>query len=510
MRTGRIWVTLLMLNVVLSGAAPASAAGKLLLSAVDAKTGKPVGFRLHLRNEKGIPVKIPKLPAWGDHVSVPGSVQLELFRGNYFFEIDHGPEFLNFTGHFTINDGADDEKTVELKRAADMPGEGWWSGDLDVRRPQRELETAMAADDVHVVPLTTWTNRKTEWQKAPLPKEIVVPFDENRYFHWLGGYDDRTGGPIAVFNLSRPAQLPTIPKDLLPLLGPLAELKVANPAMWLDVAHPNAWDLPILLARGQVDSYRILPSYLQRTKVDFTPQGKPFDKSLYVGLEGPARFAADVYFHMLNCGLRVVPSAGSGSGIVPNPVGYNRVYVQVDPSALSYETWWEGIRRGRATVTNGPLMRPQANGQPPGAQFAAAEGESLELNIAMNLTTRDPIDYVEIVQNGRVIRSVRLRDWAQNGGRFPTVTFTESGWCLIQARCVLPNTYRTAISAPWYVIVGGQERVSKASAQFFLDWLEERATALKIADQEQRAAAEAIIAETRAFWQKMVAKANVP
>jgi hypothetical protein len=180
--------------VSVASAEIAEGAGKLLLNVVDAEAGRMLPFRLHLRTEKGVPVKLPKLPNWHDHASVPGSVQLELFRGNYFFEIEHGPEFENATGYFTINDGADDEKTVTLKRAADMPKEGWWSGDLDVRRPQRELELAMQADDVHVVPLTTWSNRKSDWIKTPPPKQVVVSYGDDRFYHWLAGSEDRTGG----------------------------------------------------------------------------------------------------------------------------------------------------------------------------------------------------------------------------------------------------------------------------------------------------------------------------
>ncbi|HAK94366.1 MAG TPA: hypothetical protein DCM87_05035 [Planctomycetes bacterium] len=50
------------------------------------------------------------------------------------------------------------------------------------------------------------------------------------------------------------------------------------------------------------------------------------------------------------------PSAGSASGVLPNPVGYNRVYVHVD-GELTYAKWWEGLQAGRAFVTNGPLLR---------------------------------------------------------------------------------------------------------------------------------------------------------
>ena len=34
-----------------------------------------------------------------------------------------------------------------------------------------------------------------------------------------------------------------------------------------------------------------------------------------------------MYYHVLNCGLRIPPVAGSGSGTNDNPVGTNRVYV---------------------------------------------------------------------------------------------------------------------------------------------------------------------------------------
>ena len=41
--------------------------------------------------------------------------------------------------------------------------------------------------------------------------------------------------------------------------------------------------------------------------------------------------------------LRIPPSAGSGSGEAPNPVGYNRVYVHLDGD-FSYQSWWKNFR----------------------------------------------------------------------------------------------------------------------------------------------------------------------
>ncbi|MCE9607871.1 MAG: hypothetical protein K8U03_23550 [Planctomycetia bacterium] len=489
-------------------------AGKLLLRVVDAASNQPVPFRLHLKNEKGIAVKVPKLPFWHDHVVVPGTVQLELFRGNYFFEIDHGPEYQTANGYFTINDGADDEKTVTLKRIVDMGAGDWWAGDLDIRRPQREVELAMQADELHIAPLTTWTNRRNDWAKTKLPKQIVATFDRNRFYQLMAGLDDRNGGPLALLNLPEPLPLSggagTEGQPLLPLMPQLGELKSQHKALWVDVAHPGAWDLPILLAQGKVDSYRVLASFLQRDKVDTAWQGRPFDKSIYRGYAGPARFAQDVYFHMLNVGLRVVPSAGSGSGTVGNPAGYNRTYVWVEKDSLSYDAWWESFKAGMVVVTNGPLIQPRADGKKPGAVFTGPAGAPVTLEMAMDLATRDRIAYVEVIQNGKILHNVPLRDWAKEGGRFPTTVFHESGWCLIRAQCENETTYRAALTAPWYVEIDGKTRVSRNSAQFFLDWLEERAAQLKLTDAKERQVADTQIAEARSFWRKLVDGANAP
>ena len=44
------------------------------------------------------------------------------------------------------------------------------------------------------------------------------------------------------------------------------------------------------------------------------------------------------------------------------------MYVHVE-SPFSYERWWESFRAGRVTITNGPLLQPSVQGQPPGATF---------------------------------------------------------------------------------------------------------------------------------------------
>ena len=264
----------------------------------------------------------------------------------------------------------------------------------------------------------------------------------------------------------------------------------------------------MLVAAGQVDSIEIAHANLCREEViDNEGDGKPRDRKLFPGVAGNARWSQEIYFKLLDCGLRIPPSAGSGSGEAPNPVGYNRMYVHVD-GPFDYEKWWQGLRAGRVTVTNGPLLLPRVQGQLPGYVFQAAEGETAELEIALTLSTRQPISYLEIVKNGQVEHTVRLDEY-QKTGKLPKVRFDRSGWFLVRAVTDLPKTYRFAMTGPYYVEVGYRRRISRSAVQFFLDWVYERARQIqKIEDPAERGAVLDAHREARDFWQELLEKAT--
>ena len=212
------------------------------------------------------------------------------------------------------------------------------------------------------------------------------------------------------------------------------------------------------------------------------------------------RYTMDVYFKLLECGLRIPPSAASGSGIGPNPVGYNRMYVFVE-SEFTYDRWWEAFRAGRVTITNGPLLQPSVDGFPPGHVFEITKGEATEFEIGLTLSTRKPISYLEIVKNGEIVESIPFDEYAKSG-RLPKLPFDDSGWFLIRAVTDLPKTYRFAMTAPYYVVADGKPRVNPEAVQFFIDWLYERARQLtKLPDTPQRKALLEYHRQGRDFWQ---------
>ncbi len=185
---------------------PASllASGQLEIRVVDRDTGQPLAVRMHLKNAKGTPVKPPGVPSLGDHFVIDGKIILHLPNGGYEFLVERGPEYLERNGHFQIDNFADDNKTIDMKRFVDMAKEGWYSGDLDVDRPQKEIELLMHADDLHVVPLITWSNKKNPWLKQPLPKVPITQFDGTFFYSLLGGELTSPGNTLRVFGLDKP------------------------------------------------------------------------------------------------------------------------------------------------------------------------------------------------------------------------------------------------------------------------------------------------------------------
>ena len=500
-----LWAAAVLLLVAVPAARlRAARRGVLTLTVHDKATGRPLAARMHLRNARGRPVLPKGTIRWKDHFVFDGTVRLELRPGRYTFELEHGPEYRLFSGHFTLEDKADEARTVELERFVDMADEGWWSGDLHIHRKPEEMELLVRAEDLHVAPLITWWNRRNQWADRSLPDPLRVEFRGRRWVHWMAGEDEREGGALLYFNLPRPLPIAAAGGEFPCSAAFLAQARRID-SVHVDIEKPFWWDVPLWLATGQVDSIGLAHNHFWRDRMlDNEAWGKPRDKKRYRSPFGTAWWSFDIYYHVLNSGIRLPPSAGSASGVHPNPVGYNRVYVHCDD--FSYDNWFNNLRAGQVVVTNGPMLRVRASGELPGHVFYGTAGEELELPITMKLSTREKIAYVEIIKNGVVDQRVALR---KPHRKSPVVRFRESGWFLVRVVGDHPKTLRFASTGPFYVEFEGKPRISRASCRFFLDWLTERARRLprEPADEFQKIIP--YYRQARDFWRKRLSDATV-
>lgn len=473
--------------------------GKVVDIAVT-EQGRPVPFRIHLQDPAGRPVKAPGAPFWKDHFVAEGSVAVTLPPGEYPAEIERGPEHEAWSG--VIKTDGDKGLRVDLKRIANLAGEGWWSGDLHVHRPLADVERLMKAEDLHVAPVITWWNDRDPWNGQEIPKEHGFRFDGNRFYTNTAGEDEREGGALMYYGLTKPLAIRGAAREHPSPAQFLLQAKT-TPGVHVDIEKPFWWDVPTWLATGNVDTIGLAVNHMCRsTMLAGEAWGKPRPADRLPPPLGVGYWVQEIYYHILNAGLRIPPSAGSASGVLPNPVGYNRVYVHLDGD-LSYERWMEGLRAGRSFVTNGPLLRVKANGELPGHVFRSEKSLSLELTAALD--GRDPVSAIEIVRNGRVERRVPVKEVL---GR---IEFASSGWFLVRCIADNPKTFRFASTAPYYVEIGDSgPRISRASAQFFVDWIDERMARvpLKLKDERQLDEVLKWHRDAKEWWSRLASRAN--
>ncbi|WP_339908120.1 hypothetical protein [Symmachiella dynata] len=191
---------------------------EVVINVVETATEAAVPCRVHLKDSAGEAVLSEALPSYRDHFVCPGTATLDLPAGEYTYEVERGPEYVAATGMFTVVDGAKNNVAITIARITDMAAAGWWSGELHVHRDVQDIELLMQAEDLHIAPVITWWNNRNLWKDQAVPEQLLVRFDGSRFYHLMAGEDEREGGALLYFNLTRP----------LPIIGATREF----PCRW--------------------------------------------------------------------------------------------------------------------------------------------------------------------------------------------------------------------------------------------------------------------------------------
>jgi hypothetical protein len=447
----------------------------------------------------------------GGAITFDGEITLELRKGAYTFDMMSGPEFQTRQGHFTIDRHAEDAKQIDFSRIVDMQREGWWAGDLDVQYPLEQMRLLMEAEHVDFAPVLTHENiqgkckafrdRSRQLLGLGAGSEMASEMTTPLFGRW-SVLDRRRGGGLLFFGEAVPESVCDMRQQGPSLLcmGDGVQAKGHRVAL-----TPFAWDLPVWLASGNLDAIGLIHRHsLAGETVDNEAWGMKRDRAFFPGKLGNGRWSEAIYHHVLECGLHVPPAAGSGAGSVNTFLGANRAHVHCGKT-FSHDEWWQGLCAGKVIVTNGPLLRVQVEGQPPGACFSVAEGESRDFQIGLNLSfySKSPVEYLEIIKNGQVEYQVRLDQLAKKKGRLPELSFAESGWFLVRAMTINSKVYQYASTGPYYVEVDSSRRISRKSVQFFRAWLDQASEKFQGNEPVQKQ-----IAEARPFWLNLLEQAN--
>ncbi len=328
---------------------------------------------------------------------------LKLPDGVYDITFRRGPESIAESRKVTVS-GKDAALEFKVKRWVDPAKLGWWSGDhhihaagcahysvptMGVHAP--DMARHCQGEDLKIGANLTWGpcfDYQKQFFTGTEDKESRFPF-LLRYDVEVSGFGSHKSGHLCLLKLKEQmypggdstAHWPTLCLNTLKwakkqgaLTGPAHSGWGLQPLAEGDPARGQQYKMGLPSATDDLPNYIVPPfngigacEYI----VDVThevegPAGKPVPAVDFLSMvDTPHTWELNIWYHTLNAGFRTRVSGETDFPcIYGERVGLGRAYVKLD-GRLSYDAWCEGIRSGRAYVSDGKshLMDFKANTQ---------------------------------------------------------------------------------------------------------------------------------------------------
>lgn len=399
-----------------------------------------------------------------------GDAEVEVPAGTTRIEALRGFEYRPATATVDVPAGGTQSVTLTLERLIDLPARGWYSGDTHLHDLHQGFGLSheafflqLVAEDVHV------TN-------------ALIHMDGTRI---MGRWEDLTGQPHP---LSTPTHILQYAQEFRGGLGHIGMIGIREFILpFVGGQGGTAYGQPALdnsyveRARAQGGLAGFMHPYI-------SPPDEPraaastliaMDVALGLGdfydigaLWSDELYSADFYYRILNAGFRM-PATGGTDNFADvwrdPPAGSDRTWARID-GPLTVQSWLDAVKAGRTTMSTGPVLLFEVNGQEPGAEIALDAGASARLPVSAEAVSIVPIDSLQIVVNGRVVHTAKVNDDPLHISFEGHVDVPQGGW--IAARVLGPaspyigDDYAFAHTSPVYVTVGGRKYVNAEDVAF--------------------------------------------
>ncbi len=444
--------------------------------------------------------------------SCSGQFSLDLPPGQAVVHVERGKEYLPLDQDVTIKPDETLRLRIELKRWIDMRKRGWYSADIHAHFCGRKLagfpdETDIAimeqtalADDVNFTPYLSFWNHLADFKEDNTPWPVAWPIwpgGLSRYadrdhlislanseIERIGGEPFHSVGALLILGMQSPLGLTrhdqTYPCDA----QLIRQVQRNSPFYVVDCDKPLWSENVVTAAFGLFTSAQLCHNHFRRADEDL-PVG--------YGMAGPINEEEkerdwggdeafwrnnEIYYRWLNCGFRLAVTGGTAMGVMSSPHGYNRTYARID-GPLTEEKYLRALQNGYTFATSGPMLFLTVDDQEPGDTFRLFDEQARKpLQVKVELLGIEPIDTLELVQNGQVIRQVNLKEVQPkpflNASLKMTIEPKRSGW--VAARAVYKNPtngrLRQAHTSPIYFIIDSRPIAFKKDAEYMMRWVD--------------------------------------
>jgi hypothetical protein len=427
-------------------------------------------------------------------VLLDGEGRYELPAGRYRLEAYRGLLWAPASREFELRAGEDAEVTLTLRPLEGDTARGWISGDDHIHL------TRAAEDDPTFL-------RWLEAEDLSVGNFLQLQRQADAAVQYGFGRDAEARGPGYSVRSGEEARSEFY--GHVNLLGPERLVRpVSIGTMYANT--PTAYPFPgRLFAEGRSLGAAVGYAHFDGSMKHST---LPLDLALggvdFIEIFQFGELKADRWYELLNAGFRVTGIAGSDfpanlSRFKPWPravplLGPERTLVKAEATKAgatgrsTFDAWVEGVRRGAVVVSNGPLLDLVVEGRGPGA-VVDLTASSKQIAGEVRAISHRPLETLEMVANGRVVRSIE-GDSRQTELRLSfTLPTTGSVWVAarVRARRQANEPVIQAHSNPVYLLRDRRPVHDRAARQAVAErWRRDvdyyRSGELVFADPEQR------------------------
>ena len=467
--------------------------GRIQVRVEDERTGKPTAARIYGVGSDGkfyapadaySRIAAPRMiRRVGEHVfHTGGEFTAEVPTGRMTIEAVKGFEYWPAAQDIEVKEGEVSTAVLRLKPMIDMAGKGWYSGSThahmnyggNLRNTLENMMMMARAEDLDIV-------------------NVLVANKDNRILdreHFVPG-----GGAHPVSKNDR---------DLVVIVG-----EEYRPLFWghtffiglrnhlispfttgyegtaLESLYPSNTDM-FRKARAQ----GAVTGYVHAFGGEGDPlegslggaKGFPVDAALgtidAVEWSSSSRATLRVWHHALNNDLRIAPVGGEDANTSLHRhtlIGSVRTYAYLGSNFTASE-WLDSIRAGRTFFTNGPLLEFRINQSTPGETLQLPPGGGT-VRLEAKVWSTVPLTKILIYHNGKVWKELPPNSDRTSANLQQEAVVSESGWYVLAAEGSPANSradpsYPQAVTNAIRVQVGDQKIRSRASAEYFMRWID--------------------------------------
>ena len=433
---------------------------------IDKKTGELLPSRVQVIDSGGEFVRpdksLVKVGPGESFFYSDGNFELEIGRGSARILVERGTEYIPAVVNCDIPVNGSQAVDITLDRWFELSTRGWHPGNTHIHydeketRPDERLQLDPRVEDLRMTAVSILQRWDLEYATNKYSPGVLTEFTSSHHYVECGeenrhnkgkGHDNSTlgYGHIMLLNIqnvvhpvSRGLLVDAFDPDYPPLSYACDDAhRQGGIVIWCH--NGQGMEAPVAAVLGKVDAFNL-----------FDPRWMDPEY--------------DIYYKMLNAGIHLPASTGSDWFIS----SANRVYCN-SGGVFKYEDWINALRKGKTFITNGPSIEMAVNDYELGDTIETDVGKSL--NVKVQWKSFYPLSYIQIICNGKVIKTSKSPSVLKEGVFETDIKVTADS--LIAARVF--STERDSFlqpifahTSPIYVTCGISSPEKKAAADWFV------------------------------------------